>query len=163
MTRSQAESILVNRHRRILILLGLSTVTDGTNPDLADPLARAVRQIGGTTADPGSPTDAEISAISSTATGGVDRVLDAAEIALLYSIVGNWDVVNYTLDGRDEEFDNLLDAIQTMLSNLQKDYQKRYPVDPGTATSISKFRGGRLCPTPWAGLRPPGFPLLRRW
>lgn len=152
MTRAQAESILVGRRRQILVLLGLSTAQDGTNPDLADPLARTVRQLGGTTADPAAPSDDEISAV--TTEWGEDRLLDAAEIHLLSRIRGNWTEVSYTLDGRSEQLNQLFEALLKDSELLQKDYQAKYGADPGTPESVPAVSVGRLCPSPWEGRRP---------
>jgi hypothetical protein len=160
MTRAQAETLLVGRHRKVLAFLELSTATDGTNLDLADSLARAVRQLGGTTADPTTVSPEELTAVADAV--GTDRLIDKAEILFLDHIIGNWDEVSYSLDGRSEQLNQLLDALLKTADRLKAAYAERHPADPGTMAAGGVIRGGRLCPTPWAGHRPGPYGY-RRW
>lgn len=79
---SDIEAELVARAREGLVLLGLSTATDGTNADLAGSIAFGLRQAGVTLAGL-SATDAELVNFD---TALLDEVFDLAELRLVMLI-----------------------------------------------------------------------------
>jgi hypothetical protein len=84
LTRAEVETVLVGRARDLLDLLGMATVHDGANADLADPIAFATRQAGYAVVVPTAPTDADLALV---AERDVDFVLDVAEYRLLETIL----------------------------------------------------------------------------
>lgn len=101
LTRVQAETIVVRRIGRWLSAAKLDgTTVDGTNADLADPLAWAVRQSGGTVTDPTDPGDADLASIAD------DRLLDLAELRALMSAYQNFtrtDAKAGTAEAKDDQ------------------------------------------------------------
>ena len=79
LTRASAETILIRRVGRWFTAAGLDgTTISGSNLDLADPIAWAIRQSSGTVANAAVPTDADLLTVSDD-----DRLLDLAELRAL--------------------------------------------------------------------------------
>lgn len=146
-------SILVGRRRKVLTFLGLSTAIDGSNPELGDPLGRAVRVLGGTTEDPEAPTIEEVQAVVDVV--GLDRLLDKADIHLGQRILDNWDEASFTLGSMSQQSIQLREQTQKDQELKVKAYAGTYPPDPvdvtGTSASAGGVRVGRVCRSPWAG------------
>lgn len=96
LTRADIEAALIKRAGDLLTTAGLDgTTVNGTNADLGDPIAFALRQIGVTVATLTSPTDAEVAAASTATEGSTDQLLDLAEIRVLETVLQHiLDLVN---------------------------------------------------------------------
>jgi len=122
-TRANVENVLVSRTGPLLTKGGMDgTTVDGTNSDLADPIAWALRQVGYDTADITNPTTAEVAA----ATDDVDEVVDLAELRTLESILGNLDDVDVQVGPRREDLNQLAKQVETKLKRVGKWVEKTY-------------------------------------
>lgn len=125
LTRVQVESALVGRSRIWMELLSLPLTIDGTNSAMSDAIARAIRRLGGTTANPIDPDDDDLATVPVSVS--TDRFLDLTYLHWLDWILGNWDQVSYTVDGRTEQFDDMFKAIDQALIRSTTRYDALYP------------------------------------
>ena len=68
LTRAYVEAELVGQRRELLVLAGMSTSVDGSNPDLNDPIRAALFDVGVTAADPTDVSDADLATVPASAT-----------------------------------------------------------------------------------------------
>lgn len=123
-TRAQAEKILVHRRGTVLARVGLNgTTIDGTNADLADPIAYATRQLGLGVADPTNPQDADLAAIQPTDT---DQFLEVAEWRVLASCLGNWGKVTQQAGTDKQQYTDLLTELRQQLSQKGEELKQQY-------------------------------------
>lgn len=124
-TRAQAETILIKRVGDLLTQAGLDGTThDGTNTDLADPIGYALRSLGHTTADPSSPTTAEVAAVAAADT---DEFLSLAELRALETILSCvLDLVDTTVGPRREAYNQMADGLQAKIARLTQQLQQQY-------------------------------------
>lgn len=100
MTRAKAERVLIRRCGRLLRWAKLDGSTfSGTNVDLADPIASAMRSCGVSPADPTDPADDDFDAVDADDYG---RFFDVAELRCLESVWGNLDEVTEQ-EGTDKQ------------------------------------------------------------
>jgi hypothetical protein len=66
LTRTQVERAEVSRLRAFLEAAGLSTATDGTNPDLNEPMAATLNRFGVVPADRSAVTDDDLAPVGDT-------------------------------------------------------------------------------------------------
>jgi len=86
-TRPQLESLLVRANRAKLAYARLDAATvDGTNADLAGPIATALRSLGIAPVDPTSPSTVDLAAVPE---GGLPQLLDVAGLEVLEAVLGN--------------------------------------------------------------------------
>lgn len=118
LTRANIEAVLIKRCGHLLTVAGLDGATaGGTNADLGDPIAFALRQIGCSVATPASPTDAEVASAS---TGDTDQLLDLAEIRVLETILQHLlDLVDTEAGARVDNYSQLAAGIQARLQRAQ--------------------------------------------
>lgn len=90
-TKVEVETILVGRTKSWLSLAQLSTVTDGNNPDIAEPITRSIREVGGTTVSLGTYTQDDLNTVPAEK---MDAFLDLAEIHILEKCAGTTGVIN---------------------------------------------------------------------
>ncbi len=103
-TRANVENVLIHRAGALMTKASLDgTTVDGTNTDLADPIAWALRVSGYTSADITNPTTAEVAA----AEDDIDEVVDYAELRTLENVLGNLDDVDTTVGPRSESLSQL--------------------------------------------------------
>jgi len=112
LTRANCEEILVARLKLLLEAAGLAVTVAGANADLDDPLAWAVRRIGGTTASVSTATSAELAAIATT---DFDNLIDLAEYRALQNIMGNLNLVDISAGPRSEKLSQLANQVREML------------------------------------------------
>jgi len=116
LTRTIAETILVKRLGPMMTAAGMAVTIIGTNADLNDPLAWATRQLGHTTADPSTVTDAELASV---AVANYDDFLDLAEYRALQNVLGALDDVDLTVGPRSEKLSQLAAQAQKKLDQLE--------------------------------------------
>ena len=118
LTRANIEAVLIKRAGDLLTTAGLDgTTINGTNADLGDPIAFALRQIGVTVATPASPTDAEVAAASADDT---DQLLDLAEIRILETVLQHvLDLVNTEAGQRVDEYSQLAAGLQKRIERAE--------------------------------------------
>lgn len=123
-TRAQAEKILVRRRGTVMVRVGLDgTTISGSNADLADPIAYAVRQLGLAVADPSNPADTDLGAIQPTDT---DQFLDVAEWRVLASCLGNWGKVTQQAGTDKQQYSDLLAELRQQLKQKADDLKLQY-------------------------------------
>ena len=91
-TRTQVEKILLKRAARRMAFVEMDIAkSDGTNADLNDPIAYAVRLCGLSVADISDVKDSDLAPLPDS---DIDKLLDLAELRLLQNIFGNLDSVD---------------------------------------------------------------------
>jgi len=130
-TRANLEAILVKRAGKLMTVAGLDgTTVNGTNADLADPIAFSLRQLGVAVAAPGSPTDAEVANAS---TDDTDQLLDVAEIRILQTILNHvLDLVNTEAGQRVDEYSQMAAGIQQRIETKTEEARRLYGWTAGT-------------------------------
>lgn len=121
-TRTSVDTRLLRRVGRWLTAAGLDGATDdGTNVDLADPIAWAIGQTGGTVVDTLAPDDADLATVTSD-----DQMLDLAEYRLLLNAYQNYTKVDVEgLAGKaklDQLRAGLKEAITLKRAQIASDY-----------------------------------------
>lgn len=126
MTRQEVETIIVKRLSGWLNQAGMSTITNGTNPDLNDSIGWAIRKLGGSVANPINVTNADLLNI-----GPEDALLDLVELRTLETIQTNYVKVNSTVGPRKEEFNNLRTALSSLIPARRKQIESEWGIDLG--------------------------------
>ena len=122
-TRANVETILVARVGPLMTKASLDgTTVDGTNADLADPIAWALRVAGYTTADVSDPTTAEVAA----AEDDIDEVLALSELRSMENTLGNLDDVDTAVGPRDEKLSQLAAQLEKMIKFKRVVLEKSY-------------------------------------
>ena len=135
-TRANVETVLVARLGPLMTKAGMDgTTADGTNTDLADPIAWGLRQAGYSVADITNPTTAEVAL----ALDDIDEVVDLAELRTLENILGNLDDVDTAVGPRDEKLSQLAAQVQELIALKQASNEGLYGhgaplLDTGTLT-----------------------------
>ena len=129
-TLQQVETVLVGRAQKIMVLVGFSVMTVGTNEDLTDPISMALRKVGVTVADITAPTNDELALVPE---AKVDQFLDLAELRLWQNLLGSLDLVDTTALSRSEAWGQIAKQIQTKIDRLTERITTAYVV-PGTLT-----------------------------
>lgn len=111
-TRANCEVILVRRLKVLMEAAELAVTFAGLNADLDDPLAWAVRRVGGSTADISTATDAELAAVD---VDDHDDLIDLAEYRVLRNVLGNLDLVDISAGPRAEKLSQLANQVRAML------------------------------------------------
>ena len=131
-TRANVEVNLIRRLGPLMTKAGMDGSTaDGTNTDLADPIAWALRQAGFSTADITNPTTAEVAAAES----DIDQVMDLGELRTLESILGGLDDVDISLGPRDEKLSQLAEQAEKKLAAIQKKVEDLYSFSASALTT----------------------------
>ena len=114
LTRAQAETILVSRLGPLMSVAEMATTVLGANGDLSDPLAWATREVGGSTAQYETVTDAEMALVSA-----YDDLLMLAEYRTLLNILGALNAVDVTAGPRSEKLHQFVEQVRGMLKTLE--------------------------------------------
>lgn len=128
-TRAQIETTISRRCGPLLALAGMTAIVQ-PGDDLASPIAWAVRQLGGATADPTQPTAAEIAAISS-----ADALFDLTELAALESALTRYTGVNQTSQGESSENDQIRAALTNAVDRKRALIERTYGTQAATLTA----------------------------
>lgn len=128
LTRTQVEQMLIRRVGKLFADLELDGVTDsGTNDDLNDAIGYAVRQCGGTVADPTAVVDADLSAITET-----DKLLDFAELrALKTALTVARRLVTFQTGPRAEDLSDLAKGLAADVAMKQAEISESYGLGVG--------------------------------
>jgi hypothetical protein len=159
LTVAAIESELLVRVGPYLARVGLDgTTAGGANAALRGPVRRAILAVGGSMADPITPSDADVAAVRGPA---LERLLDVAELRALENCWGNWPKVNFSAGGNSQELGDLSSRLEKRIASLQARTRGPYgPGDPSlprpSATGIIKAGRcdsgdpwARPCPGPW--------------
>ena len=132
LTRAQFEVELISRCGKLLTAASLDGVTStGSNPDLNSPLGYAIRQAGGSVADPALVADSDLSGF---AASSYDQLFDLAEYRTLENIAGNLDTVDVRAGPLSESLGQLGERVEKRLARLEKTLQIKYGLFLRTAT-----------------------------
>lgn len=116
LTRTLAETILVQRVGPLMEVAEMAVTIAGTNADLDDPLAWACRGVGGTTSAHNTVTAAELALLSP---AKYDDLLALAEYRTLQNILGALNAVDITVGPRSEKLSQHVVQVQGMLDRLE--------------------------------------------
>jgi len=122
-TRAQAETELVRRAKKKMLLINMAVTVDGTNEDLSGPLAFAARSVGLTLASPITVTTAELAGVGDDL---LDEFLDRAHLRLLNDIKGNLTLVDTTSGPFKESFGQLQDNLEKEIKRLEEKISVSY-------------------------------------
>ncbi|HMN11834.1 MAG TPA: LytR C-terminal domain-containing protein [Bellilinea sp.] len=129
-TRAQVDLILIRRCGAMLAAADLDgTTVDGSNYDLADPVASALRNLGFAVSDPTTVTDSDLGAVDSDT---LPALLDLAELRTLETVLGNLDEVDIRLGQRDEKFSQLADRLEKRITRLSEKVAREHGLGGGS-------------------------------
>ena len=131
-TRAQIETLLVRRAGKRMAFVEFSKETNGSNPDLADPVSFALLAMGITPADITTPADADLVTVTDAQIG---ELLDRAELRLLQNILGNMDAVTLSVDGRSESYGQITVTLEQAITRLQTKVDTDYAGAGNTLSS----------------------------
>jgi len=125
LTRATLEANLIRRIGHLLTVAGLDgTTVSGSNADLADPIAFALRELGITVATLNSPTDAEVATV---AADDHNQLLDVAEIRAMQTALNCvLDLVNTEAGNRVDEYSQLANGLQLRLDRAELRARRLY-------------------------------------
>ena len=122
-TRAQTEKILVSRVGGFLTRCGLSVVSTGANPDLADPIASALRALGESLADQSSPSDVDLQQV---ADDRMDLFLGVCTLYAWRACYGAWAKNYQRISLGEQKFKQVADEIMAAHDLLRQDLLDRY-------------------------------------
>ena len=131
LTRATLEANLIRRIGHLLTVAGLDgTTVSGSNADLADPIAFALRELGVTVATLNNPTDAEVATV---AADDHNQLLDVAEIRAMQTALNCvLDLVNTEAGNRVDEYSQLANGLQLRLDRAELRARRLYGWNAGT-------------------------------
>lgn len=122
-TRANVENVSIHRTGPLMAKANMDgTTVDGTNDDLAGPIAWALRQAGYSVTDITNPTTAEVAL----AADDVDQILDLTELRVLEDVLGNLDIVDVTVDPRSVKHSQLAKQVEKRLEAVRSRVEKAY-------------------------------------
>ncbi len=124
LTRAQVEDILISRAGEMLATLGRDDVASGSNPDLNDPMAWALRQLSLAVTTATSVSDDDLLAIDS---DDENQFLDLAEYRLLMTCrTVARRLVNSSSGPRREDLSDMAKGLKEDLADMLKSLQIQY-------------------------------------
>lgn len=123
MNRAAVETEIVRRLGPWMAKAGLAVTTAGSNADLASPIAWAVRQAGGTVADPTAPTSDEVGAITD-----ADKLFALAEYRTLQNTYQAYTGVDVSAGAVSAKNDQLRQAMKERLAELKAYLRAEYDI-----------------------------------
>ena len=119
LTRSDAETELVRRAKKRMVMVGMAVTVTGSNDDLSGPMTVALRSMGFTPASPITVTNADLSAL---ADDEVDEFFDRAELRLLENILGSFDQSSIRSGPYSENMSDVMASIEKRIEALRSIY-----------------------------------------
>lgn len=130
LTRANVEAILIRRLGKLLTEAEMDgDTTNGTNLDLNDPIGWAVRQCGGSVANPVNVAASDVATIGA---GDIDQLFDLAEYRTLQNISGNLASVDIRVGSRQESFNQLAERVEARITRKKAQLQQEYSFGLGT-------------------------------
>jgi hypothetical protein len=134
LTRANVEAILVRRCGRLLTAADLDgTTVSGSNADLSDPIASALRALGYTVASRVAVVDGDLSGVD---TADEEALLDVAELRALESALQNFDATDLTVGPRTEKLDQIGKRLENAVTRKRAQVQRDYGI------GLSTLEGG---------------------
>jgi len=129
-TRANAEVVLIRRVGALLTAADLDgTTVDGTNVDLNDPCAFALRQLGHTVSSAVLVADADMDDL---AAADYNAFFDLAELRTKKNVLGNLTLVDITAGPRSERLGQLAEQLRKDIDALQDAIKADYNIGVGT-------------------------------
>jgi len=133
LSRANIESILIRRCGRMLTACGLDgTTINGSNADLNDPIAWAIKQLGGSVAARTSVADSDIATV---AAEDEEALLDLAELRTLESALTNLDATDIRVGDREEKLDQLSKRLESTIARKRSQIQRDHGLGLGTLSA----------------------------
>ena len=124
LTRKQAEQVILRRVANFFDVVGLDYQTkDGSNVDLNDPIASALRHFTLYPDDHAYVDDDDMSAL---ADADVQQVLDIAELRALESALNQYTKVDLKVGPRSESFSDLAKALEKRIAKTKETLMARW-------------------------------------
>ena len=123
LTRANVEFLIEARTGPLLTAAGMAVTVVGTNVDLNDPIARAVRALGHAVASAVLVADADVAAVTDAET---DEFLDFCELFTLENILGNLDDVDIKVGPRSEALNQLAEKVERKIERKMKSMERLY-------------------------------------
>lgn len=143
LTRATLETILVRRTKRFLRLAGLDyTTVDGSNPDLADPIASALRAAGYSVADRANVADSDLALVIA---ADEEKIIALAELRTLETADQNIVSSSLSTGPVSESFRDLTRKIEALRTRIDTIYFLYVPQIEGGSIIVStrpEFEGG---------------------
>lgn len=133
LTRASVESVLIRRTGTLLTAASLDgTTISGSNADLNDPIASALRQCGLTVANIGNVADSDLAAL---ADSDIDKLLDLAELRVLESCLGNLDLVDVKAGPIEEKLGQVGARLEAAITRKRTAITRTYGIGLGTLSA----------------------------
>lgn len=121
LTRANIEAVLVRRAGKKMSLVDFAITTAGSNADLDDPLATALRKMSLTVSVP--VTDTNLSALTDSQQ---DEFLARAELRLMENIAENIDFSDISVGSRQESMNQLAEQCAKAIERLETRIEKEF-------------------------------------
>lgn len=128
-TRGQFEGFLINQmgtglNGGFLGKAGFNiSIADGTNASLSWIISKAIRQAGGSTANPASPTEADMATVPD---ANLDKMLDLSRYFAMEACCDSFDQYSVTLSMAGQQKDQIRQGMLKEVERLQKVMLDRY-------------------------------------
>lgn len=134
LTVVEFETVLTRRIGALLTTVGLDGSTiDGNNPDLVDPMAYSIRQIGGSVTTITDVIDADLTEFSESQ---YDELFDVAELRALRSAYSAaTGLVDTKIGPRDEKRSTVAANLDKLITAKEKEVEKAYGVNSWTLSA----------------------------
>ncbi|MBA2702696.1 MAG: hypothetical protein H0U60_02475 [Blastocatellia bacterium] len=115
--RARVEETMIKRLRRYMLAAQMAVDPTGANPDLTDPLATALQEMGNVPADVLAIGNTDLAAVA-----GADNVefLDRVELRLLKNILGNLPETDMSAEWGSESRNQLPERVRQMILDKEK-------------------------------------------
>jgi len=122
-TRANLEVELVSRAQGYLENVGMDVTAEGVNTDLNGPIGYAIRQCGGTVADPSVVEDGDLSSFEASE---FDHLADIAEYRLLLNIKRKWGKVDIKAGQLSQNLSQFAEQLDQDIAALKDDLITSY-------------------------------------
>lgn len=123
LSRANVESILVQRVGPLMAAAGMAVTATGSNANLNDPIGRAIRALGYTTADVTLVADSDVAQV---AVSKYDEFFDLGEYYTLEAILGNYDDVDIIVGPRSERLSQTIGQLENKIAAKLRMLERLY-------------------------------------
>ena len=122
-SRANVEATLVSRTAKKMSLVGFPVTSAGSNTSLNDPIGTALLKMGKSVLNFSQVADTDLLGISM---DEVPEFLDRAELRLLESILGNYDITDISIGPRSESFNQIEASLEKAIAAKQAQINSTY-------------------------------------
>jgi hypothetical protein len=142
LTRANVESILYGRNKGVIALANFSILVNGTNPDMADPIAEALNWFGLYAANRSAPTDSDLASIVQ---AQESQLLDVADLRLKRNLLGVLlSIPDQVVQQSERRYSDSMTELRMAIQALEAKIQAQYLSGQGRAEVAQMAR-----PVPW--------------